>query len=214
MANYDSKTRALLDKYPWEQVFPGLLDYTLNRVRQLTWCQRRSRTPPGGKEVHDIAAQAVEKVFSGVRRWDADKHPDLFKFLCDVVDSDVNHLAESWENRNVVADSLLSRESEDGEQTSPVQQCEDKLLKKPGDLLDEKWSEERFWEFYEHLKDAPDLQRMLDQAFEGVTKRADLAQALDVPESKIDNKRKRLQRRYLAYYREEAKGATASGGRK
>lgn len=54
---------------------------------------------PGAAGPEDLAAEALLDCLEGRRRWHPGQEPDLLRFLKSVVDSKVNHLAESLENR-------------------------------------------------------------------------------------------------------------------
>jgi hypothetical protein len=66
--------------------------------RRLRWRTRNAQELPGGETVDSIAWKAIEKVFLGERDWDPESDPDITKYLMGVIDSLLNHLAESQEN--------------------------------------------------------------------------------------------------------------------
>lgn len=70
---------------------------------------------PGGKEAEDIVSETVEGVLSGKRAWDSSAQLDLFAHLKSIIDSKLNHLAKSRENRLICSASAPEDDtSEDG----------------------------------------------------------------------------------------------------
>ena len=220
----EDRVREILDKFNWDEFYPRLVNYALNGIREKVWHGKSKNSPPKGTQAHDLAAGAIEKVYKGtvpgleagtdgVRLWDPEKAPDLFKYLCSVIDSDVNHLAESFENRKVTPDSWLQSDQLNEDAPSPVEQTESKSIPSPPDALDEKWSEDRFFGFLDYIKDEEDLVKFVETVFSGVTKRANIANELGIKDSDFDNLRKRLQRRYGEYPGEKSRVESTSGER-
>ncbi|MEJ2744177.1 MAG: hypothetical protein P8123_00570 [bacterium] len=207
----NSKVIEMLDTYKWEEIYPRLLDYALNKLWKKKWRWGLTKSPPGGSEAHDIVAEAILKIYQGKRKWDPEKVPDLFYFICSVIKSDVNHLAESWENRHVLPESSLLRDDDQNRPTVIARQ-EDTSQAGPREILDEKLSEKEVLDFYDYLQDEPDLQKIVEAAFDGITKRLELAQTLGISEVEIDNRRKRLKRRYFSYGRGKIQASATPGG--
>jgi DNA-directed RNA polymerase specialized sigma24 family protein len=201
----------MLDTCAWEENYPRLLIYAVNKIRKKKWRWGLTKSPPGGSEAHDIVAEAILKIYQGKRKWDPEKVPDLFYFICSVIKSDVNHLAMSWENRHVLSESSLLRDA-DQDKPTVIERQEDTSQNGPREILDEELSEKKFWDFYEFLRDEPDLQKILEAVFDGITKRSELARTLGIPETEIDNRRKRLQRRYSSYERGKIQASATPGG--
>jgi hypothetical protein len=84
----------------WKETGLRLAGYAAFRARNLAWRTGRSDSLAKGLMPDDIAAQAILSVISGERSWDPEKGP-LLPFLKRVVDSLLNHLAESSDNRRV-----------------------------------------------------------------------------------------------------------------
>jgi hypothetical protein len=77
----------------WEDVYPRLLLATVGRLRR-SWWHRAC-------EMHatDFIQTAIEKAMSRQRSWDPNR--SLFQNLWQVVSSEVNHAAVSYENKNL-----------------------------------------------------------------------------------------------------------------
>jgi len=87
-------------KNDWREIGVRLAGYAAFRARNLAWRTGTSDSLAKGLMPDDIAAQAILSVISGERCWDPDRGP-LMPFLRRVVDSLLNHLAESHDNRRV-----------------------------------------------------------------------------------------------------------------
>ncbi len=77
----------------WEDVYPRLLLATVGRLRRSRWHR--------ACEMHatDFIQTAIEKAMSRQRSWDPNR--SLFQNLWQVVSSEVNHAAVSYENKNL-----------------------------------------------------------------------------------------------------------------
>jgi hypothetical protein len=81
----------------WNDLYPRLLLVAEGKLRRLTWRGTRFGPIPGGQTSHDFVQAAVEKTKGGLRAW----NPEIsfFQHLAGVILSDINHLANSMENR-------------------------------------------------------------------------------------------------------------------
>lgn len=110
----DDETKAMLAAMTdtdWHELLERLTLYADNRLIRLTWRglkRAKGGAVPGGVEAADLAQETIIDVIEGIRQYDSAAHPDFQRFLQDVVDSKVNHLATSAENRKSrrPADSL------------------------------------------------------------------------------------------------------------
>lgn len=82
----------------WRSIALDLERYALSVSRNLRWRTRNPIELPGGETVTSIVSKAIEKLFSGDREWDQENEPDVRKYLRGVIDSLLNHLAESQDN--------------------------------------------------------------------------------------------------------------------
>ncbi len=93
---YEAVSRISADE--WRNIALELERYALSVSRSLRWRTRSPVELPGGETVTSIVSKAIEKLLSGEREWDPHKEPDIKKHLCGVIDSLLNHLAESLDN--------------------------------------------------------------------------------------------------------------------
>ena len=82
----------------WKDIALELGRYALSVSRKLRWRTQNPVELPGGETVDSIVSKSIEKLFSGDRHWDPDKEPDVKQYLMGVIDSLLNHLADSKEN--------------------------------------------------------------------------------------------------------------------
>lgn len=82
----------------WRKIALELERYALSVSRNLRWRTRNPVELPGGETVTSIVSKAIEKLFSGEREWDHEREPDIRTYLRGVIDSLLNHLAESQDN--------------------------------------------------------------------------------------------------------------------
>jgi hypothetical protein len=83
-----------------DQLLLRLGGYALRVSRDLYWRTGNPEELPGGETVGSIVSQAVAKTLSSERNWNPETHPSLEKYLMDVIDSLLNHLATSFDNTN------------------------------------------------------------------------------------------------------------------
>jgi hypothetical protein len=84
-----------------ERLLKRLTHHALCKMKPLTWrgaSIKRGGSVPGGHEPYDFAVDSFSKALDGSRKWNREKHPTLEGFLLSIVDSDINHLAESLDN--------------------------------------------------------------------------------------------------------------------
>jgi DNA-directed RNA polymerase specialized sigma24 family protein len=82
----------------WRKTALELERYALSVSRNLRWRTRNPVELPGGETVTSIVSKAIEKLFSSEREWDHQKEPGIRTYLRGVIDSLLNHLAESQDN--------------------------------------------------------------------------------------------------------------------
>jgi hypothetical protein len=82
----------------WRGIAVELERYALSVSRHLRWRTNNALELPGGETVGSIVSKAIEKLFSGDRDWDPETQPEIKDYLKGVIDSLLNHLAESQEN--------------------------------------------------------------------------------------------------------------------
>jgi hypothetical protein len=82
----------------WREIALDLERYALSVSRNLRWRTRNPVELPGGETVTSMVSKAIEKLFAGDRDWDPEREPDIRKYLRGVIDSLLNHLADSLDN--------------------------------------------------------------------------------------------------------------------
>lgn len=198
MADISDEVLALVENHPWEETIPKLTYYALKKIKRRYWLGVFGGPTPAATEAEDIVMKCIKKVLDGQRCWEPEKYPDLYRFLLGVIDSEVSHLVESWENRYFLREEALAGDC-NGEETKDFWQAvpdlnptiETKLINQE---IEEK-SEKFFQEFYESVQDSPKLQMVLDSIFEGHIKRADIAENIGITVKEFDNLKKQLRRR-------------------
>jgi DNA-directed RNA polymerase specialized sigma24 family protein len=94
----DRRRRIELRNADWEDIGIRLTAYAVWKTRNLQWRSGHAGALAAGKTAEDLAADAILKVIEGTRAWDPARGP-LLTYLQRVVDSLVNHLAQSADNR-------------------------------------------------------------------------------------------------------------------
>ena len=184
-----------LEREVTEELLEHLTFYALGETRRKWWRGVLNGHLPDGKVAQDIVAEAVHDVVLGGRAWQPTEHPDLFKFLCDVIDSKVSHLVYSAENRK---DRLAPGETVE-ETVSFLDAVAEKQEPSADQILQKKEIEAKndalFSQLIEFFNGDPLVQGILGCNLEGVEKRAEIAQELGVTEQEITNARKRMERK-------------------
>ncbi len=206
MAEITLEVRQLLEKQPWKEIMARLLLYADNKMQRLVWRGSFGGHPPEGIQAKDLIQTVIEKVFSGNRTWNPDRHPDLVGFLMDALDSEISNLVRSFENRRLRPEASLAEGAlERIDDVTPEVQ----LLNKER----EGESEDLLLSFLEFLTPDDELRKVVETIMDGIVKRADIAGHLGVTVAEVDARRKRLSRRVQEYRAKRAAMATpASGG--
>ena len=164
--------------YDWENIALELTYHAVVKVKRLRWRTGSYESLPQGKTPEDLAYEAIEKVFSGDRRWNPDKNPDLLRYLKSVVDSLVSHLVESENHKRL----QYFPETEDGvdlEEVLPL--AATSLSRRPKTPEEELLAKEREERVLSEIFDAVDgdveLGALVEALMEGYTKPAEIAQA-------------------------------------
>ncbi|MRR05456.1 MAG: hypothetical protein EG828_00700 [Deltaproteobacteria bacterium] len=191
------ETLELLNAFPWEEKIPRLLYYALNKAKKKRWRTVFDGRMPEGKQIEDVVFSAIEKVFSGERKWDPQKQPNLFDYLKGIIDSDLNHLAECHENTTFVSEADVCK-NPDGEKLFtfddlPGAEPDPETLHILKEVNER--AENFFLGFYNYLDGKPVLQGIVECIDDGVTKSSDIAVRLGVHVKEIYNSFKQLRRK-------------------
>ncbi len=203
MSGLSDEALDILSSHPWEESIPRLVQHAIGKMKRLYWQGVFGGPTPGGVEAQDLVLGSIKKVLDGTRAWDPHSQPDLFLYLKSVIDSEVNHLADSWENQHVFREATLSGKLDDEGNVAefwnlldcPNTDPEVALLEKERERL----SEEFFWAFYEFLEGTPLLQTILECIAEGLDKRSEIAGKMGISVKEFDNLKKQLQRRLKSF---------------
>jgi hypothetical protein len=93
--------RDLLERTPNAELEKMILElgcYALKVRNEYRWRTRDREALPKGETVKSVVSLALERVLAGERRWNPGRQPDFTKFMRDVIDSLINHLARSRDN--------------------------------------------------------------------------------------------------------------------
>lgn len=98
--------RDLLERTPDNELEKMILElgcYALKVRNEYRWRTRDREALPKGETVKSVVSLALERVLTGERRWNPAQQPDFMKFMRDVIDSLINHLARSKDNALLTA---------------------------------------------------------------------------------------------------------------
>lgn len=176
----DNASFERLKAQDWDNLSARLQRYAQGRVQRLGWATGSGKDPnlPKGMSSGDLACEAIARVFEGKRSWDPGKESDLFRFLCNVVDSLVYHLVHSEEHgeRKKPADGalLLAEPGPDGRASQ-----EDGLLELALEALD----------------DDPALLKVFELCYDGMVKPADIACSMGLQVDQVYRLKEKMKRR-------------------
>jgi hypothetical protein len=171
----------------WEDLMPRLLLLAASRLSRLRWRGTRSGAPSIA-DAEDFVSEAITKTMGGVRVWNRDTC-SLFQHLQGVIVSDINHAAESWDNRRMCNCPTAGD-----------------AMDRPGCTADPEtvaaWrSEEAHLLCYLRGHD-PEIGRLAELCLvHDLRETEDLSRRLGVPPAEVQNRRKRMKRavhRYLS----------------
>jgi len=103
---------AQLTEAQWSRLILELGFYALSVSKQLLWRTGNPVELPNGETVDSVVSLALEKVLTGERHWKPQQAPELKKYLMDVIDSLLNHLATGTENTTLQTLPQTSRRGE------------------------------------------------------------------------------------------------------
>ena len=190
----------LLARQPWNDIFPRLVAYTLDKARRLYWQGIRGGDMPEGTEAKDIVQETIGDLISGKRAWDPATYPDLFAHIQGVIDSKVSAFVRSRANKLLRSETALSAATTLGDdEPSPLDVM---ISPNPGpEEIALEQEEERLSEDFAittlcSLDDDPEAQKVVQAIFDGITKRADIAKTVGISVASVSNIRKRLRFRF------------------
>ena len=185
------KVLDLLEAADWKDIILKLTRYALWKASRYTWRSGNPKQLVGGKTPEDIALEAVEKVWSGVRAWDPEKHLDLLKHLMGIVDSDLNHLINSLEFKKTYSVPDYAIIDEADKTGNP----EEQMISRESDENEERVKAE----FYEMVKGDEDLEMLLICFEEGIDKAEEIAAETKWDKQKVYNLKRKLSRKITKF---------------
>ena len=185
--------------------------YTLGETNRLQWRTGSAVDLPGGETVESIVYQAIEKAWAGERNWNPEQDPDFKKYLMDVIDSLVNHLFDSTDNKMFTTEPAEgSDDRRVWEGASRKHECKhergaDWMARQsasPEDLLLEKEEAERKRQGIEMLlaesRGDEELTYVIQAMLDGYNKAGEIAQVTGIDVRDVYNIMKRLDRKVEA----------------
>ena len=176
----DSEKLARLHKQDWEGIILKLTAHAVHKVERLRW-QTGKKDLPGGRQIKDLAMEAIKMVWSGERNWNPSRQPDILRHLKSIVDSLVSHLVESAEH--------TQRERLQDEVGEEVFDPPDDQMPS---ALDEVIAADVFGKVWKQARGDEDLELVLCCIEEGMSKPADISDALKIPVDRVYKAKKKL----------------------
>ena len=180
------KILELLERVDWKDITFRLTHYAFWKACRYTWKSGSADQLPGGKTPQDMALDAIEKVWTGVREWDPDKYPNLYTHLKWIVDSDIDHLFKSKEH-----DKSRRMPETRFDQASETPNPEEHLIAKENKALEDEIRDE----FYAMVEGDEDLETLMLCFDEGIDKPQDIAEQTGWNVSKANNLKRKLFRK-------------------
>ena len=181
----DPKVVALLEEQDWPRIIKRLTAYAQNRIRSL-YTRLGEDLLPGGQEAKDLAFGAITDVYTGKRSWDPERHPDLTKFLMDVVKSKSGSLVRRKEHTARVFPKEV-----DGEEGEPI---ETRIQEAGPDAEEQIILREQVQAVWDCAKGDDDLELVFLELYEG-KKSAEIAKDLGLSVEVVYRLVEKLRRR-------------------
>lgn len=175
------------------------------------WRTGNSYDLPGGHTVKSIVLLAIEKAWLGERQWDRGKQPDFKKYLMDVIDSLLNHLANSKDNEILTAEPEPGTKDEQDWQTgSPKRSSEmdwlvrrtvtpeEELLEKEESEREEQAKDRAIEMLLEESRGDDGLTCVIQAKLDGYDKAGEIAEVTGIDVQDVYNIMKRLNRKVAA----------------
>jgi hypothetical protein len=188
----------------WKKIALELGDYVQIKVRKLYWRTCCDEVLPKCESPESLVYEAIEKVLSDERKWDPDKHPDLIKYLKSIIDSRVNHLALSLDNKLLrQIPTTENGKNIDDILISKTTKKKTEIEKTPEELLLEKekakHDNEIFNELIASINDDEELLLLYDCFEKGIEKPEEIAKVTGLDITKIYQLRRKLDRLAFAF---------------
>jgi hypothetical protein len=185
--------------------------YAAKVGNEYRWRTKEKEALPKGETVNSVVSLALEKVLSGERRWNPAQQPDFMKFMRDVIDSLMNHLARGKDN--VLLTPAPDGDSEGDWHTGSKQAAHDvewlaRSEATPEQALIDKESQAQKDEAIQALLQecAGDqvLTKIVNAMLEGYAQCGEIAQVVGIEVKDVYNAMKRLDRKIASVSRRMA----------
>lgn len=186
--NMDSRTLEKLrdiDDRAWGVIYKKLVLYASNKLNKANFAIRSEKD---SVDAEHFACLAIEKVFTGVRKWDFDRYPDVTIHLIWVVKSLLSsHFKSS--SRSIVNAGGSEKLLVDSDEHEEYDELSDEEIR-IRDIPDEILIEEQFWDKIAEAFENIDDHTIFCEWLEGSPRR-EIAKDLDIPIKEINNSIKR-----------------------
>jgi DNA-directed RNA polymerase specialized sigma24 family protein len=195
-------TLARMSDEEWRKLILRLASYAVRVSREYRWRTGNPHELPNGEAPDSIVSEAITRVLTGDRKWNPEEQRDLAKYLMDVIDSIMWHLATGQDNRTLFVNPANGETNDETNDEEPSRGIEDLVAPTPPPeqiLLEREKSEicDRAMQMLVSECENDDvLREMLNLMQDGVLKRAELAERLGRPVKEIYSASKRLDRKY------------------
>lgn len=172
------------------------------------WRTGDSYDLPSGHTVESIVFLAIEKAWLGERRWDREKQPDFKKYLMDVIDSLLYHVATGKDNEVLTAEPEPGTKDElDWHTGSPKRRSdvdwlvrrtatpEEEMLEQEETEREEQQKDRAIEMLLEESRDDEELTFIIQARLDGFDKVGEIAKETGIDVRDVYNIMKRLNRK-------------------
>jgi len=208
-----------MSKEEFDRLVLHLGNYALRESKRYYWRTGDSVELPGGETVESIVYLAIEKTITGERNWDSQKDPDFKKYLMDVIDSLLNHLATGKENTMLTAVPEVGSDDRKDWETGAAKRTaeadwlarqtatpEEELLEKEAAERDGQLRDRAIGALLESSKDDKELTFVIEAMLDGYDKPGEIANVTGIDIRDVYNVMKRLNRK-IAVIRKQLREA-------
>jgi hypothetical protein len=192
-------------------------------IHGYNWRTGSKKELSGGETVESLVYLAIEKTLTGERHWDKEKDPDFKKYLMDVIDSLLYHLATGKDNTMLTSVPEPGSDEEKNWHTgSPKREpAMDWLARQPAtpeaELLarDEAEGKQRARDkaidmLFEESKGDDEVTHIIQAMLDGCEKSREIADATGIDIQDVYKATKRLNRKILVVSKRLGEGGTSS----
>jgi hypothetical protein len=183
----------------WKELHERLTLYAACKLVRRSWygfrvTKKQGVTAVKGKGPEDIASDVIVAVLEGKRNWNEERYPDFLDFLTSVVDSMINALVRSKENRKTQRVEPVDDEDTEAEERAFVSR-----EPSPDELVqDAEWQAKFREALVKELEDDSISLGLFDCLHSGFSDRSEIAELLGIGVNDVYNAQKRLERRIEA----------------